>query len=117
MRQIAERFEIVDDFHPVYQDPKTERHTLRLLSKPLYRYEPADNLIDGALYGLVITTDPEALLMIEAYTTSDGPEWRYALAPMTVYALTSKLDSAEVWSRPENRSWRFEDPYFVGSHR
>jgi hypothetical protein len=117
MRQIAERFEIVDDFHPVYQDPKIERHTLRLLTKPLHRYDPAGDLIDGALFGLVITTDPEALLMIEEYTTQAGAEWRYGLAPMTVYGLTGKLDGTEVWNRPENRAWHMDDPYFVGAHK
>ncbi|HLJ10124.1 MAG TPA: hypothetical protein VKU82_02990 [Planctomycetaceae bacterium] len=119
MRQIAERFEVVDDFHPIYADPKTERHTLRLLTKPLYRYSPKGDLIDGALFGLVITTDPEALLMVEAYNTDDGPQWRYALARMTVYRLTGKLDGAEVWSAHEKLAgqWRFDEPYFVGVHR
>jgi len=119
MRKLAERFEVVDDFHPVYADPKTERHTLRLLPKPLYRYEPKDDLIDGALFGLVITTDPEALLMIEVHKTAKGPEWRFALARMTVYALTGSLDGVEVWSEPEKRAekWRPDEPYFVGLHR
>jgi hypothetical protein len=46
MRRLAERFEVTDDFHPIYTDPKTERHTLRLLTKPLYRYEATGDLID-----------------------------------------------------------------------
>jgi hypothetical protein len=120
MRKLAERFEIVDDFHPSYIDDKTERHTLRLLSKPLYRYEANGDLIDGALLGYVIATDPEALLMIEAYKTSDGKaEWRYALAPMTVYALTAKLDGKEVFITPDNRwrNWRPDDTTFVGQHQ
>jgi len=116
MRRIAERFEVTDDFHPIYQDPKTERHTLRLLTKPLYRYEATGDLIDGALYGFVLATDPEALLMIEAYKTSAGTEWRYALAPMTVYGLIAKLDGKEVWNRPENRTWKIDDSCCVGSH-
>jgi len=116
MRRLAERFEITDDFHPIYQDPKTERHTLRLLTKPLYRYEATGDLIDGALYGYVLATDPEALLMIEAYKTSAGAEWRYALAPMTVYGLIAKLDGKEIWNRPENRTWKIDDSCCVGSH-
>jgi hypothetical protein len=120
IRKLAERFEIVDDFHPNYIDDKTERHTLRLLSKPLYRYEANGDLIDGALLGYVIATDPEALLMIEAYKTDGGKaEWRYALAPMTVYALTAKLDGKEVFSTPDNRwrNWRPDDTTFVGQHQ
>ena len=127
MRRLAERFEVVDDFHPIYTDPKTERHILRLLTKPLYRYEtgsdpaagnPAtDELIDGALFGFVLGTDPEALLMIEAYKTPEGAQWRYALAPMTVYGLIGRLDGTEVWNRPENRVWNIDDRCLVGQHR
>jgi hypothetical protein len=119
MRKIAERFEVVDDFRPIYQEPKTERHTLRLLPKPIYRYEAADDIVDGAVFALVITTDPEALLMIEAGKTDKGVEWRYAVARMTVYALTATLDGAEVWSQPEKLAgqWRRDEPYCVGLHR
>ena len=117
MRRLAERFEVVDDFHPIYQDPKTERHVLRLLTKPLYRYEAAGDLIDGALFGFVLGTDPEALLMIEAYKTPEGTQWRYALAAMTVYGLVAKLDGAEVWNRPENRVWKIDDGCCVGLHQ
>jgi hypothetical protein len=116
MRKLAERFEVEDDFHPIYGKPEIERHTLRLLPQPLYRYTPTGDLIDGALFGLVISTDPEALLMIEAYKTDKGTEWRYALARMTVYALRAKLDGAEVWSAPEKLAgqWLFGEPYYVG---
>jgi hypothetical protein len=121
MRKLAERFEVIDDFRPNYADPKTERHTLRLLTKPLYRYEPSPEIIDGAVFGLVITTDPESLLLIEAHKTDKGAEWRYALTRMTVYALNGKLDGTQVWSAPERVGdelrFRYDEPYFVGLHR
>lgn len=119
MRQIAERFEVYDDFRPVYSEPKTERTKLRLLPKPLYRYKASGDLVDGALFGMVISTDPEALLMVEAYKTEKGTEWRYALTRMTVYALTAKLDGKEIWSVPERLAgnWAFQDPYYVGLFR
>jgi hypothetical protein len=117
MRRLAERFEVVDDFHPVYAEPKIERHILRLLTNPLYRYDASGDLIDGALFGFVLGTDPEALLMIEAYKTPEGPQWRYALAAMTVYGLVAKLDGTEVWNRPENRVWKIDDGCFVGLHQ
>jgi hypothetical protein len=121
MRKLAERFEVIDDFRPNYADPKTERHTLRLLTKPLYRYEPSSEVIDGAVFGLVITTDPESLLLIEAHKTDKGAEWRYALTRMTVYALTGKLDGEQVWSAPERVGnelrFRYDEPYFVGLHQ
>ena len=117
LRRLAERFEVVDDFHPIYAEPTIERHVLRLLTKPLYRYEAAGDLIDGALFGFVLGTDPEALLMIEAWKTSEGTAWRYAFAPMTVYGLIAKLDGTEVWNRPENRVWKIDDGCCVGLHR
>jgi hypothetical protein len=120
MRKIAERFEVIDDFRPNYNDPKTERHTLRLLTNPLYRYEPSPEILDGAVFGLVITTDPESLLLLEAHKTEKGAEWRYALTRMTVYALTGKLDGTQVWSAPERvrneLRFRYDEPYFVGVH-
>jgi hypothetical protein len=121
MRKIAERFEVIDDFRPNYTDPKTERHTLRLLTNPLYRYEPSPEIIDGAVFGLVITTDPESLLLLEAHKTDKGAEWRYALTRMTVYALTGNLDGKQVWSAPERVGnelrFRYDEPYFVGLHQ
>jgi hypothetical protein len=54
--------------------------------------------------------------MIEAYKTGEGAEWRYALAPMTVYGLIAKLDGKEVWNRPENRIWKIDDSCCVGQH-
>ena len=119
MRQIAERFEVIDDFRPKYGEPHIERTKLRLLPKPLYRYTDSADVVDGALFGLVISTDPEALLMVEAHKTDDGSRWHYALARMTVYALSASLDDKEVWSVPEKLagSWAFSDPYYVGLYR
>ena len=118
MRRLAERFDFEDDFHPRYSEPETETHTLRLLTNPMYRYGgPDGEVVDGALFGLVISTDPEALLMIEAHRTPDGPRWMYAYAPMTVYALRAKLDGEPIWDRPEKRGWALNEPYYVGLFR
>ena len=119
MRTLAERFEITDGFHPVYVEDETERHLLRLLPKPLYRYEPSGDLIDGALFGFVVATDPEALLLIEVYKTKEGTEWRYALKPMTVYVLTATLDGKQIWNSLDNRfrNWQRDDGCFLGPHQ
>jgi hypothetical protein len=76
---------------------------LRLLAKPLARYgKPGTSLLDGALFGFVLGTDPEACVMLEARTGTDGPEWQYAFAPMSTYALKGSWKGQEVWSLP----WR-----------
>src|SRR5206468_2270608 len=56
---------------------------LRLLPRPLHRYEnPEGDLLDGALFALVSTagTDPEIILVIEARTTAAGPRWFFGAA-------------------------------------
>jgi hypothetical protein len=66
---------------------------LRLLPKPLIRYGgPGPGPIDGAIFGLVVTTDPQVLLVLEARPGADGPS--------SVYALRGKVKGVEVWSLP-----------------
>ena len=75
--------------------------TLRMLTKPFARYgDQSPELIDGALFCYVLTTDPEAYLLLEARHGKNGPEWQYGLAPMTVYPLRASLKGAEVWNLP-----------------
>lgn len=99
MRQIARRLSVQDDFEGADADE------LRLLAKPLVRYQD-DATVDGALFTYAHGTDPELLVLIEARKPIDGPEdalvWRIALAPMTSYAITAKLDEQLIWSVP----WR-----------
>jgi len=118
MRKLAERFEFIYDFHPFGDDLTTiERHPLRLLPKPIYRYEASGDLIDGALFVYSLATAPPAMLMIEARSTPAGVDWQYALVPVTVYGLTARLDDREIWNRPETLKWRFDEPFYPGFHR
>lgn len=74
---------------------------LRLLSKPLARYgKPGSDVIDGALFCFALTTDPEVLLVLEARSGKDGPEWEFAFAPMTTFAVKGSWRGREVWSLP-----------------
>jgi hypothetical protein len=70
-------------------------------------------VIDGALFGFVLATDPEVYLMIEARPGREGPEWQYALAPMTVRAVKASRKGQEVWSLPRRmaESWSPSAPY------
>lgn len=56
------------------------RRLLRTLSRPLYRYpeSTAPDVSDGALFAMVVGTDPELLLLVE--TEDEG--WRFAVARM-----------------------------------
>ncbi len=76
----------------------TDREELRLLSRPLYRYEPADGpVIDGAVLAFVMGTDPEVLLLIEAVQHDGASKWQFAFARRTSGELEGRLDEKVVW--------------------
>lgn len=92
---------------------------LRLLSQPLYRYESPQQtpgLIDGAIFALVQTTDPEILILLEAREDSAGAVgWYVAFARMSRWALHVRRRGEVLWSLP----WRpgeVDEPYHVLSH-
>lgn len=93
IRALARRFTIDDNFQ------RKSWQRLRMLARPLLRYgDPEGEPIDGALLGYVLTTDPEAFLMLEARADGGMTRWRYALARMTTYPLRARLDAQAVWS-------------------
>ena len=101
MRKLAERFVVVDQFG--WNEEDIQRYTLRLLPQPVYRYKEPDENVDGGLFVFAQGTNPEAVLLVEAYGGDERPGWRYGFAPTTVYELTAHLDGEEgpvVWSKP-----------------
>jgi hypothetical protein len=73
---------------------------LRLLTKPFARYgKQGLDAQDGALFCFAHGTDPEVLLMLESRPGKDGPEWQYAFAPMTGFALNTSWNGKEIWSK------------------
>jgi hypothetical protein len=79
---------------------KPDPEKLRLLPQPLYRYGgEGKDVLDGALFGYVMGTDPEAALMIEAFRTPSGDyEWQYAFVRQTSGGLEAKLGDEVVWT-------------------
>ena len=72
---------------------------LRLLPKPLYRYDTkSPDLLDGALFAFVVTTDPEVLLMIEARPEDGTSVWQYGFARMSMVNLRAEHKDQTVWS-------------------
>jgi hypothetical protein len=101
MRQLAEQFSIqLTDWSGV-------TYPLRLMTKPLLRYESTNpQLLDGALFAFTYTTDPELLVTIEARQTDGGFQWMYGHARMNVGELRVSYRDREVW-----RAERLEHPY------
>ena len=98
------RFAATDDFR---QKGWSE---LRLLTKPVARYGEAETSVpDGALFAFVQGTDPEIFLLLEQGSGASGPEWRYALAPMSCFGLKVSCSyGQEVWEVPAR--WPVSDP-------
>ncbi len=78
-----------------------ENWDLRLLPKPLYRYESTDpRVIDGAVFALVSNagTDPEIILLLEARKGPEGTRWEYGAARFSDMSLWLTHRGKEVWS-------------------
>jgi hypothetical protein len=76
----------------------TDREQLRLLVKPLYRYQPkSGNVIDGAVYAFAMGTDPESLLLIEAVENQGQRRWEFAFARRTSGELEGRHKDKVVW--------------------
>ena len=99
MKRLAQRFTAIEN-----QNRKGERDEvpLRMLPTPLYRYEKeSEELIDGAIFCFAHTTDPEALVVIEAVPSDVKPRWEYAFIRRSSLPVTGYLDAEEVWSTDE----------------
>lgn len=93
-----------------WKGDNSDRQELRLLPHPIYRYErPAGGVTDGAVFAFVIGVDPEALLLIEATSSTNPQRWEYAFARRTSGQLEGNLDGKTVWTAE-----RFEG---IGSRR
>jgi hypothetical protein len=98
LRSLADRFQAA---MLGWKVDNTDREQLRLLSRPLYRYEPAEGpVIDGAVFAFVMGTDPEVLLLVEAVQRGEGSTWQFAFARRTSGELEGRLDEKVVWKAP-----------------
>jgi hypothetical protein len=86
-----------------WKDDESEKEVLRLLPRPLYRYDMKAatdthaNLRDGAVFAFVQGTDPEALLLVEEVVLDDRRRWQYAFARATSGGLEARLGDQLVW--------------------
>jgi len=81
----------------------TDREQLRMLTRPLYRYESeggaADThgVFDGAVFAFVMGTDPESLLLIEAVKRDGKSAWEFGFARRTSGELEGRHKVSVVW--------------------
>ena len=108
MRAIARRFSVIDNWG--IKDPTDWQ--LRLLTTPLYRYESNDDdVVDGALFGYVLTS-PEALLLLEARKTDKGLTWHYAVSRFTRFGVRFSLDGQQIAEFERLDAWPSTGTYF-----
>lgn len=111
MRDIAEQFQIDKT------DRQGDQRILRLLTQPIYRYQSTrDDVLDGALFAFVEGTDPEVLLLVEARTIDQRPQWQYALARLNSVRLRASYNGRSAWEQGliEYREYTRRDrPYSV----
>jgi hypothetical protein len=115
MRELAGRFSarLVDRRNNL----NGERQELRLLAQPLYRYRSTNpEVLDGALFGIVLGTDPEVFLLLEARQSGDSQTWQYGLARMNIDPIAVSYMDKEVW-RVEKAPYPgpIDAPYHVTS--
>jgi hypothetical protein len=103
--RLAQMRALTREFTGRTEDDKQMRWELRMLPRPLYRYESTDPaVLDGAVFAFVSTagTDPEVILVIEARRPSPTaePVWQYAVARFTDLNVWVRLKGKEVFSGP-----------------
>lgn len=109
MRKLAERFQVVDNWG--IKDPTDWQ--LRLLTTPLNRYEVAEeNVVDGALFGYVLTSSPEALVLLEARNEGGELTWHYMVSRFTRFGITFSLDDRKIAEYPRLDEWPPTGTYF-----
>ena len=101
------------EFH-VFVDVDTGPTELRLLPQPVARFAEGDanatadkdgasRPSDGALFGFVMATDPEAWLVIDERSGPGGTAWHYAFARMSDRSLTARHRDQPAWEAPHDR--------------
>lgn len=103
MRQLARSFRVE------LTSPKNDRSELRLAPRPLFEYaSPENGVLDGMILSYVVATDPEALLVLEAFEEDRGGQratgFRYAFARFHYWELTAYRGEEKVWQVPLDRS-------------
>ncbi len=92
MRQLVRTFKVN------LIDPRDKPTELRLAPRPLYEYAaPRAGVTDGVFFSYLIATDPEAILLVEAFDEGGKTGFRYAFARFHYWRLTATLGDKTVW--------------------
>jgi hypothetical protein len=89
---------LTERFSAVIQNAEDNREPMRLMPTPICRYsDPDAGLIDGAVFGYTMGTNPDVLLVIELRESESGErEWQCGAAGMTSAGFNVKLDQNDI---------------------
>lgn len=111
--------DIAGEFTARSRDYNNRQSVLRLLPRPLYRYdlEAAEavrprEVLDGAIFGFVEGTDLEVVFLVELRPAADGDQWWYAAARMSDYSLELMRGDRTVWQVGPGEYDRSKARYF-----
>lgn len=116
-RRLIQMRQISKDFSGELDITNQPIARLTLLPTPIHRYEvPAENVVDGAIFSMAVSTDSEILLIFEARKESDGTmNWYWAAARAHYHVLTLSYKGTKVWDAKRDmgleRSMSGEMPY------
>jgi len=121
-RRLTQMRSIARHFSGKVTNPEGEATKLELLPQPLIRFQaPQQNVIDGAIFSLAVVTDPELLVMIEAFKEKEKIEWRYCALRSHHWQVDLARNDAPVWTAPLkfelqsavfNQAPNASEPYF-----
>jgi hypothetical protein len=102
-QRLAQMRTLTRGFSATTRDMNQRQWDLRLLPRPLYRYESTDpDVLDGAVFAFVTSagTDPEVVLVIEARKPAgvSEPAWQFAVARFTDLTLWVRHEGTVVFT-------------------
>lgn len=96
MREAARRFSV----ELIQTADGTTRTQMRLLSRPLLRYDETAEVLDGAIFGFTGTgTNPDVLLLFDLPPKG---VWRFGFVGMTAEGVSAKLGDSVVADIPHS---------------
>ncbi len=113
LRELSARF---TGFESLSKGPNTsaERFELRLIPRPIHRYSDLERgQIDGALFLMTYSTNPEIVIVIELVREGEKEVWKYALTRIAFAELHVHLDGKEVWRQAHLRGTVSDEPYWL----
>jgi hypothetical protein len=118
-RRLLQMKKITRDFTATSLGKDEKKWELRLLPRPLYRYEVDAKdkapVTDGALFGFVQGTDLEIVVALEAVSSEKGPAWRCAFARMSDLPLVVEHKEKVVWTRDRANFDQSGNIYYCGT--